>query len=433
MLRVVYNALWWLIAPLAVLRLFIRSRKERGYRVHIGERFGYARGRVPEDDTPLIWVHAVSVGETRAAQPLIDALIKARPDARILLTHMTPSGRETGVQIFGDRVLRCYLPYDMPHAVRRFLKAWRPSVGLVMETEVWPTLIDECRRADVPLVLTNARMSERSYRRAAKFGNATRGVFGGFARVLAQSPSDATRLSALGARNVSVLGNLKFDMNTPPELAARGHAWRAAIGARPVWVAASTREGEEELVLQALDALGIDDALLILVPRHPQRFNEVAALVEKKGLRCERRSEWAPAGAVAAGQGAAKNLPRDVKVLLGDSMGELGAYYAASDVAFIGGSLLPLGGQNLIEACGVGVPVLIGPHVFNFTQATADAVAAGACVQVKDPADLARVLRELFEDKARRVAMGGAASAFAARHRGATARTVNVLTTLLPE
>ncbi|MBP0593860.1 lipid IV(A) 3-deoxy-D-manno-octulosonic acid transferase [Paraburkholderia sp. LEh10] len=431
MLRAVYNALWWLIAPLAVLRLLIRSRKERGYREHIGERFGSVRGRVPEDDTPLIWVHAVSVGETRAAQPLIEALIIARPDARILLTHMTPSGRATGEQIFGDRVLRCYLPYDMPRAVRRFLKAWRPSVGLVMETEVWPTLIDECRRADVPLVLTNARMSQRSYRRAAKFGNATRSVFGGFSRVLAQSPSDAMRLSALGARNVAVLGNLKFDMNTPPELASRGHAWRAAIGSRPVWVAASTREGEEELVLQAFAALGIDDALLILVPRHPQRFNEVAALIEKKGLRCVRRSEWAPTGAVAAGERAPTAMPGDVKVLLGDSMGELGAYYAASDVAFIGGSLLPLGGQNLIEACGVGVPVLIGPHVFNFTQATADAVAAGACVQVKDPADLARVLRELFDDKARRVAMGGAASAFAARHRGATARTVNVLTTLL--
>jgi 3-deoxy-D-manno-octulosonic-acid transferase len=433
MLRVVYNALWWLVAPLAVLRLLIRSRKERGYREHIAERFGHVRGRVPEDDTPLIWVHAVSVGETRAAQPLIEALIKARPDARILLTHMTPSGRATGEQLFGGRVLRCYLPYDMPHAVRRFLKAWRPSVGLVMETEVWPTLIDECRRADVPLVLTNARMSERSYRRAAKFGSATRGVFGGFARVLAQSPSDATRLSALGARNVAVLGNLKFDMNTPPELAARGHAWRAAIGTRPVWVAASTREGEEELVLQAFAALGIDDALLILVPRHPQRFNEVAALVEKKGMRCVRRSEWAPPGAAAAGELAAKAMPSDVKVLLGDSMGELGAYYAASDVAFIGGSLLPLGGQNLIEACAVGVPVLIGPHVFNFTQATADAVAAGACVQVRDPADLARVLRELFEDKPRRVAMAAAAAAFAARHRGATGRTVNVLTTLLPE
>jgi len=433
MLRALYNALWWIVAPLAVLRLLIRSRKERGYREHIGERFGHTRGRLPEDDAPLIWVHAVSVGETRAAQPLIEALLKARPDARILLTHMTPSGRATGEQLFGDRVLRSYVPYDMPHAVRRFLRAWRPSLGLVMETEVWPTLIDECRRADVPLVLTNARMSARSFRRAAKFGKGTREVFGGFSRVLAQSPSDAERLTALGARNVAVLGNLKFDMTTPPELAARGHAWRAAIGSRPVWVAASTREGEEELVLQAFAALGVEDALLILVPRHPQRFNEVAALVERMGLRYERRSTWAPGAAGGSAQGVARALPANVTVLLGDSMGELGAYYAASDLAFIGGSLLPLGGQNLIEACGVGVPVLIGPHVFNFTQATADAVAAGAAVQVQDPADLARALRELFNDKARRTAMGGAASAFAARHRGATARTVDVLMALVPE
>jgi 3-deoxy-D-manno-octulosonic-acid transferase len=436
MLRAIYNALWWLIAPLAVLRLLIRSRKERGYREHIGERFGYSRGRLPEDNGPLIWVHAVSVGETRAAQPLIDALIKARPDARILLTHMTPSGRATGTEIFGDRVLRSYLPYDMPNAVRRFLRAWRPSLGLVMETEVWPTLIDECRRADVPLVLTNARMSARSYKRAAKFGGATKDVFGGFARVLAQSPSDAERLTALGARNVAVLGNLKFDMSTPPELAARGHAWRAAIGTRPVWVAASTREGEEALVLQAFAALEVDAALLILVPRHPQRFNEVAALVEKAGLRLERRSNWAPDAKVASAavtSGGVPALSAGVNVLLGDSMGELGAYYAAADLAFIGGSLLPLGGQNLIEACAVGVPVLIGPHVFNFTQATADAVAAGAAVQVQDPAELARALRELFGDKARRLAMGGAASAFAARHRGATARTVDVLMAVLPE
>jgi 3-deoxy-D-manno-octulosonic-acid transferase len=433
MLRAIYNALWWLVAPLAVLRLLIRSRKERGYREHIGERFGHTRGRLPEDDAPLIWVHAVSVGETRAAQPLIEALMKARPDARILLTHMTPSGRATSEQIFGDRVMRSYVPYDMPHAVRRFLRAWRPSLGLVMETEVWPTLIEECRRADVPLVLTNARMSARSFKRAAKFGKGTREVFGGFSRVLAQSPSDAERLTALGARNVAVLGNLKFDMSTPPELAARGHAWRAAIGTRPVWVAASTREGEEELVLQAFAALGVEDALLILVPRHPQRFNEVAALVEKTGLRYERRSTWAPGAAGASAQGGARPLPANVTVLLGDSMGELGAYYAASDLAFIGGSLLPLGGQNLIEACAVGVPVLIGPHVFNFTQATADAVAAGAAVQVQDPAELARALRELFNDKARRTAMGGAASAFAARHRGATARTAGVLMALLPD
>ncbi|WP_175664124.1 lipid IV(A) 3-deoxy-D-manno-octulosonic acid transferase [Burkholderia ambifaria] len=434
MLRAIYRALWWLVAPIAVIRLLVRSRKERGYREHIAERFGQVAGRSPDDRAPLIWVHAVSVGETRAAQPLIDALIRTRPDARILLTHMTPSGRATGEQIFGDRVLRCYLPYDMPGAVRRFLRAWRPTLGLVMETEVWPTLIDECRRADVPLVLTNARMSARSHRRAAKFGAATRDVFGGFSRVLAQSPADAERLTSLGARNVTVLGNLKFDMTTPPELAARGHAWRDAIGTRPVWVAASTRENEEALVLQAFAAMRTPGALLILVPRHPQRFGEVEALVERNGLKCVRRSVWgADAAALAAGRpAAAEPLPADVTVLLGDSMGELGAYYAAADVAFIGGSLLPLGGQNLIEACAVGVPVLIGPHVFNFTQATADAVAAGAAMQVADPLDLAHVLDALFADNARRIAMGAAGAAFAARHRGATARSVDVLAALLP-
>ncbi|HWX12797.1 MAG TPA: lipid IV(A) 3-deoxy-D-manno-octulosonic acid transferase [Trinickia sp.] len=433
MLRSVYRALWWIVAPLAVLRLLLRSRRERGYREHIGERFGRARGRSPDDDAPLIWVHAVSVGETRAAQPLIDALMQARPDARILLTHMTPSGRATGEQLFGDRVLRCYLPYDMPHAVRRFLHAWRPSIGIVMETEVWPTLIDECRHADMPLVLTNARMSARSYKRAARFGRATREVFGGFARVLAQSPADAQRLTALGAQQVAVLGNLKFDMATPPELAARGHAWRAAIGSRPVWVAASTREGEEPLVLDAFAAMATKGSLLILVPRHPQRFDEVASLVERRGLRCMRRSAWGgeAVAAAAAAQVADAPLPADVDVLLGDSMGELGAYYAASDLAFVGGSLVPLGGQNLIEACAVGVPVLIGPHVFNFSQVTADALAAGAALQVSEPADLARVLDALFADRPQRVAMGAAASAFAERHRGATVRTVTVLMALL--
>jgi len=223
-------------------------------------------------------------------------------------------------------------------------------------------------------------------------------------------------------------------MSAPPELAARGHAWRAAIGGRPVWVAASTREGEEALVLQAFTALRnhVPDALLILVPRHPQRFDEVAALINGAALTQARRSTWA-GRATAAGSGidAAPPLPLDINVLLGDSMGELGAYYAASDVAFIGGSLLPLGGQNLIEACAAGVPVLIGPHTFNFTQATNDAIAEGAALRVSDPAALARGLRDLFTDKPRRLAMSAAASAFAAKHRGATARTVDALGVLL--
>ncbi len=430
MLRVIYRALWWCVAPLAVLRLLWRSRQEPGYRAYLGERFGYAAGAALDGSAILIWIHAVSVGETRAAQPLIDALLKKHPGARILLTHMTPGGRAAGEQIFGARVLRCYLPYDMPHAVRRFLRRWRPALGLVMETEVWPTLIDECHRARVPLVLANARMSARSYRRAAKFGAAAHDVFGGLTCVFAQSVADAERLAALGARPVTIFGNLKFDMAVSAALSARGQAWRVAIGARPVWVAASTRDGEEARLLAAYTALRMPDALLILVPRHPQRFDEVAALIERQGLRYIRRSAWAPAAA-ASNDIPRTALPSEVAVLLGDSMGELGAYYGAADLAFIGGSLLPFGGQNLIEACAIGVPVLIGPHVFNFAQATADAVAAGAALQVRDADELARTLAGLFADARRRTEMGAAAAVFAERHRGATARTVSAVEALL--
>jgi len=430
MLNTLYRLLWWLIAPSAVVRLLWRSRRERGYREHIGERFGFSDR--PDGVTgQLIWVHAVSVGETRAAQPLIEALLTTYPDVKILLTHMTPTGRATGEQLFGDRVLRCYLPYDLPQAVQRFLQRWKPALGVLMETEVWPTLIAECERARVPLVLANARMSARSARRGARFGTAAHRVFGGFSKVLAQSPADAQRLTSLGAREVMVLGNLKFDITPPPQPLELGRLWRAAIGARPVWAAASTREGEEVEVLAAfrkvLDAGAQDPtlarALLILVPRHPQRFAEVAALVERNGFRCMRRSQW---GAVPDG-----DVPEDVQVLLGDSMGELPAYYAACDLAFIGGSLLPLGGQNLIEACAIGVPVVFGPHTFNFTQASADALESGAALRVADAAALARAVQDLFVDAPRRIAMGQAAAAFAARHRGATQRTVAVLGALL--
>ncbi len=427
MLRLIYRALWWLIAPIAVLRLLVRSRRERGYREHICERFGSVPGRPAGEHGPLIWVHAVSVGETRAAQPLIDALLAAHPEARLLLTHMTPGGRATGESLFGERVLRCYLPYDMPWAVRRFLRAYRPALGVVMETEVWPTLIDECRRVALPLTLVNARMSQRSYRRADRFGRAAREVFGGFTRVLAQSPSDAERLAALGAREVAVLGNLKFDMSAPEALIERGHAWRAALQRQHVWVAASTRDGEEALILEAARRLRGDDILLLLVPRHPQRFDDVAALLEREGWRYARRSTWSDLDSI----GKAPTDDGPIQVVLGDSMGELPAYYAAADVAFIGGSLLPLGGQNLIEACAVGIPVLFGPHMFNFTQASADALAAGAAVRVEDAATLAEALTRLFDDPARQASMSGAASAFAARHRGATARTVAVLGALL--
>lgn len=422
LLRLVYRALWWIVAPLAVVRLWWRGRFEPGYRRHIGERFGFY-STPPYTGRPLIWVHAVSVGETRAAQPLIDALLARYPSHGVLLTHMTPTGRATGESLFGDRVVRCYLPYDMVGPIRRFLKHWRPSVGMVMETEVWPNLIFTCREDGVPLVLTNARMSARSFRRAARFGDAAKPVYGGFSRVLAQSDADAERLRMLGASDVDVMGNLKFDMTPPPALLALGARWRERFGDRKVWLAASTRDGEEAQVLQARAMLASASdvgrrSLLVLVPRHPQRFDEVAAMLAKVRLNYVRRSAWPDDDTP---------LPDDVDVVLGDSMGEMAAYFSAVDVAFIGGSLLPLGGQNLIEACAAGTPVVFGPHMFNFTQASENALAAGAARRVSDAGELASTLADLLINDDKRLAMRTAALLFAKQHQGATARTVTAL------
>lgn len=427
-LRMVYRGLWWLIAPVAVVRLLWRSRMEPGYRRHIGERFGFGRRRA--DAAPLIWIHAVSVGETRAAQPLIAALQAAYPQATLLLTHMTLGGRATSEALFGDSLSRCYLPYDMRGPVRRFLRRYRPTLGIVMETEVWPTLIDECQRAGMPLVLANARMSERSFRRAQRFGEAARVVFSGFRDVFAQTDADAKRLEALGTCTPLVSGNLKFDVALDADLLDIGARWRMAIGDRPVWVAASTREGEETLILDAFARqliAGPGDALLILVPRHPQRFAEVFALASKT-CKTVKRSEWA---AAAPWRAPSDTLPLDTQVLLGDSMGELLAYYAAADLAFIGGSLVNTGGQNLIEAAGAGTPVLIGPYTFNFTQASADAIAAGAAVRVDSPTALGDEVARLLKNDAQREEMGMAARQYAERDRGATQRTVRALAVYL--
>lgn len=413
--RSLYTVALVLLTPLALLRLAWRARRQPEYLQHVGERFGRYARRL---DLPVIWVHAVSVGETQAAHALIRALRSAYPHHRILITHMTPTGRQTGEQLLADEVERAYLPYDLPWAVERFLRHFRPCLGVLMETELWPNLLVHCRRRHIPLLLVNARMSQRSARGYARVAHLTREALSTLTVVGAQSVADAQRLAALGANRVEVTGNVKFDRLPATADLDLGRTFRERLGTRFVFLAASTREGEEALILDALASLD-PDILLVLVPRHPQRFEEVAALVHRRGLSMQRRSDG-------------QRLQADTRVWLGDSMGELFAYYAACDVAFVGGSLLPLGGQNLLEALAVGKPVLVGPHTFNFLDATAAAVEIGAALRVQDAAELEKAVTALRADPAQRRRMGEAAMALMQRHAGATGRTLALIESLLP-
>lgn len=424
-MRWLYSALWWAGMPLVLLRLWRRGRKEPGYRAHVGERLG-CYPRLPDPQARFIWVHAVSVGETRAAEPLVEAVLASYPDYSVLLTCMTATGRATGAQVFarhGARVLQSFLPYDTGWMCARFLRHFRPAVCVLMETEVWPNLIEQCRRHRVPVMLANARLSARSLRRGQRFAGLLRPAAETIDVVGAQSDADAERLRAFGAGKVEVTGSLKFDVQPPAAMVERGLAWKRAIGARKVLLCASTREGEEALILDALARLGQNDWLTVIVPRHPQRFDEVARMITSRGLRLCRRS--------AQEQGFGDGSLDAVDVLLGDSMGEMFAYYAVCDVAFIGGSLLPLGGQNLIEAFALAKPVLIGPHTFNFQSITEDAVRDGAAVRVEDATVLLRQWSALIADPAGTAQMAQAASDFARRHQGATARTLALLVPLL--
>jgi|APFre7841882724_1041349.scaffolds.fasta_scaffold05359_5 3-deoxy-D-manno-octulosonic-acid transferase len=407
-----YRLALLLAAPLIPLRLLWRARRERGYLEHWRERLALCRTPV----TGALWIHAVSVGEMRAAQPLIAFVRAAHPGVPLLLTCMTPTGRATAESLYGDFAHIAYLPYDYSWLARRFLRRTRPRVGILMETELWPNLIHAAARAGVPLMLANARLSERSARGYARLPALVRACLQRITVVAAQTGDDVARLEKLGARAAHVTGNLKFDIDPPHAQLERGAAWKAGWGARPVLLAASTREGEEEALLRAFAAAAPVGLLLVLVPRHPQRFDAVAALIESAGLSYQRRSEF-----------NGTDLRPQTRVLLGDSLGELFAYYAACDVAFVGGSLLPLGGQNLIEAASVGRPVLVGPHTFNFAQAAADAVAAGAALRVADASELMRSALSLLRDEPRRTAMGDAARAFAQAHRGATQRTMDAI------
>lgn len=426
MSRFLYTLLLWLLLPWALLHLLWRARRQPEYLRHWGERFGRYAAR-PGSGKPVIWLHAVSVGETRAAQPLV-ALLRSRwPQHRILFTHMTPTGRHTSEEIFGDDagVERVYLPYDYPWAMRRFLRHFHPAIGIVMETELWPNLIAACHDKDIPLLLVNARLSEKSARRYARFPALTRQALRGLAAIAAQGSEDAARLGELGAAEVQISGNMKFDIEPPAPQLQLGAALREEWGGgkRPILLAASTRDGEEALLLDAFIKRPLGDLLLVIVPRHPQRFDEVAGLVASRGLCLQRRSE-------ATAETAA--LRPETQVLLGDSMGEMFAYYAASDIAFIGGSLLDYGSQNLIEACAVGVPLLLGASTHNFAEAAEAALACGAARRIDDADGIMTATAELLGDAAARKRMGEAGKAFAARHRGASQRMLELVGKFLP-
>lgn len=421
-MRLIYSLAWWFALPLVLLRLYVRGRQEPGYRQHIAERLGFYRRDAYVRSSPVLWVHAVSVGETRAAQPLIDALLAAYPTHTLLLTHMTPTGRATGRALFAaqPRVVQSYLPYDTGWMVARFLRYFKPKLCVLMETEVWPNVMAQCAQYDVPVALVNARLSERSLNKALRFPTLFVEAAKAMSCVAAQTDSDADRIRQLGAPAVHVTGSIKFDVVPPPDMLQRGAALRAQFGTRPVLACANTRDGEEALILDAWRALQRPDILLLIVPRHPQRFDEVAQMVNAHDLPLARRSTM--------GEHA---LSADIRVVLGDSMGEMFAYYAACDVAFVGGSLLPLGGHNLIEASAVGKPVLIGSHTFNFADAADNAIAAGGALRVANATDLCTQAIRLLDDAVTRIAMGEQARHFAQQHGGATARTMTLLKPLI--
>ncbi|MEO5765288.1 MAG: lipid IV(A) 3-deoxy-D-manno-octulosonic acid transferase [Casimicrobiaceae bacterium] len=422
MARALYTLLWWLALPLVLARLWWRGRREPVYRDHIGERFGVYRGAAPQPAHDVIWIHAVSLGETRAAAPLIERLLRERPAATLVVTHMTATGREAGRALYGERVVQAWLPYDLPFAIRAFLAHFRPQAGLLMETELWPNLAACCKGEGVPLVLVNARLSARSAAGYARVAALSRPLIASLAGIAAQSEADAARLRALGARDVAVVGNIKFDVDVPAPTRAAGRALRERIGVtRPVFIAASTRDGEEALVLDALQACDAlpADTLTIVVPRHPQRFDAVGELLAARDIPYARKS-------------ANATVPAGTRVLLGDTMGEMLAYFAAADVAFVGGSLVALGGQNLIEPIAVGVPVLVGPHTFNFAEAAARAIDAGAALRVADAPELVAQVAVLLRDGAARRAMSERGAAFCALHRGAADRLYAWLAPRLP-
>ncbi len=418
-MRLLYNVLIYFAAPIALLIQVWRGLRDPSYREGRRERFGFGE----ELDGRTIWIHAVSVGEVQAAGPLVAQLLERHPGYRLVLTTVTPTGRARARQLFRDRVYLRYVPFDLPGSVKRFFDRVRPRLAIILETELWPNLYAECGRRGVPLVLASARLSPRSvgwYRRLVPL---FRQALSNGIVIAAQSEADAERFRSIGAsrERTHVAGNIKFDFEPPPEVETRGRRWREENApGRMIWVAGSTHQGEEEMVLDAHRRVleRFPEALLVLVPRHPNRFDSVRELLARRGEAAAFRSDRG-------------GITTSTAVVLGDTMGELMMFYAAADVAFVAGSLVPIGGHNLLEPASVGLPVLTGPHNFNSEEIAQLLLDAGAARIVTDPLQLAHSVSGLFADPARRAAMGAAGKAVLDANRGALDRLLRLIEPLV--
>jgi 3-deoxy-D-manno-octulosonic-acid transferase len=449
-MRWLYSAVMWLAQPLLRRKLHRRSLQEPGYGHAAEERFGHYKGAVPSHPGPTIWIHAVSLGETRAAAVLVSALRASQPGMRLLLTHGTATGWAEGLKLLQPGDLQTWQPWDTPGAVARFLGHFKPDLGVLMETEVWPNLVALCRTAGVKLVLANARLSDKSLRQAQRLAWLARPAFAALTMVWAQTAQDAQRLRGLDAPVRGVMGNLKFDAAPDPVQLERGHAWRLRL-TKPVVMFASSREGEELALLEVLKVFRspahvelaqagrnsiATQAHWLIVPRHPQRFEAVAQLIESQGFKVQRRSAWTDAGPVDAAATGASELTASADqqtIWLGDSLGEMALYFGLADVALLGGSFEPLGGQNLIEAAACGCPVVMGPHTFNFTEAAEQALAAGAARRVNGIADAVAVASRLAGDQNQLRLAKTSSGDFALAHRGAAQQLAQGLCKLLAE
>ncbi|ORU91872.1 MAG: 3-deoxy-D-manno-octulosonic acid transferase [Cycloclasticus sp. symbiont of Poecilosclerida sp. M] len=419
-MRQLYSALLYLLTPYIIVRLILRGRKAPAYLERWSERFGFYQQPQPQN---VIWFHTVSVGEAEAAFPLIDAVADAYPEQEILVTTTTPTGSERVKAFLGHRVNHVYLPYDTLGAMRRFYKQFKPKIGVILETEIWPNMLYRARRRGVPTLMVNARLSEKSAERYARVASFSKSVLNSITHVCAQTQTAANRFEKLGlaAERISVLGNIKFDIDMPVSLKEQAETIRRdRFQQRPSWIASSTHEGEDKQVLAAFLTVKkkFPTSMLVLVPRHPERFDDVAKLCEQRGLSVTRRSE-----------NKSGKMTSDVFLL--DSMGELKLYYATVDIAFVGGSLVPTGGHNMLEPASLAVPVLFGPHVFNFVEISDHLLHCNAAVCVNNHDELAKEIISLLERSDVRSERGSAGFQFVEKNRGAVKAVAQKIDELL--